>query len=160
MQAAPSLREPVLFWRQGPLKPGSTTVSSRCSHRKTRSASCTRARRGRVSTARARHRQQVGPGSLLVAEEEVEPARLSVKSVPLDSEDEPNEVGSLSVDEGALEDGGDASRRKSRRRRFPSVATSVGRLRSAGLCNCNRIGRAVRLATTVRVGAIAPRSSA
>ena len=95
-----------------------------------------------------------------MAEEEVQPARLSVEPVPLDSEDKPDGIGSLSVEEGGPEDGSDASRRERRRRRVPRVENSLGRLRSAVRCDCDRVRRAVRLAATVRVGPVAPGSPA
>jgi len=137
------------------LKLGSTTVSSSCSLRKARSFSCTRARRGRLSAARARRRRRGAPGSLPVAEEEVEPERLSVEPVPLDSVDKPDGLGSLSVDQGGPEDGGDASRRERRHLRVPRVETSLGLVRPADRCDCERVGRAVRLAATVRAGPVA-----
>jgi len=75
-------------------------VSSRCSRRKARCASCTRARCGRLSAARACRRRRVAPGSLPVTEEEFKPSLLSVDSAPLEAEDELNGLSSLSVDEG------------------------------------------------------------
>jgi len=95
-----------------------------------------------------------------VAEDEVEPLLLSVESAPLESENEPHGLGSLSVDEGGLEYGGDASRRERRHRRFPLVETSLRRLRSAVRCDCDRVGRSARLAVTVRVDPVMPRPPA
>ena len=95
-----------------------------------------------------------------MAEEEVEPGRLSVKPFTLESEDKPDGIGSFSVDEGGPDDGGDASRRDHRHRRVPRVETSSGRLRSADRCDCERVGRAVCLAGTVRVGPVASGSPA
>jgi len=95
-----------------------------------------------------------------VAEAEVEPLLLSVESAPLEWEDESDGLGSLSVDEGGPEDGGDASRRERRRRRLPRVETSLGRLRSAARCDCDRVGRSARLVATVRVDPVMPRPSA
>jgi len=125
---------------RSPLKRGSTSMSCCCSRRKARSASCTRARRGRLSAARARRERRVAQRALPVAEGEVEPARLSVEPVPLDSEAEPDGLGSLSVDEQVPEDGSDASRRERRRRGIPRVETSLGRPSPAGRCDCDRVG--------------------
>jgi len=94
-------------------------------------------------------------GSLPVAEEGVEQARPSVEPAPADSEDEPDGLGSLSVDEGGPEDGGDASRRDRRRRRVPRVETSSGRPRPTRRFGCDRVGRAVWLAPTVTAGPVA-----
>jgi len=143
-----------------PLNRGSTTVSSRCSCRTARSASCTRARCGRLSATRARRRRRVAPGSLPEAETEVELRLLSLQSAPLESGDESDGLGSLSVDEGGPEDGGDASRRERRRRRFLRVETSLGRLRTAAHCDCARVGRSARLAATVKVDPFMPRPPA
>jgi len=54
-----------------------------------------------------------------VAEEEVEPSLLSVDSAPLEAEDEPDGLSSLSVDEGGPVDGDDGARRAYRRCRWP-----------------------------------------
>jgi len=101
---------------RSPLKRGSTTVSSRCSRRKARSASCTRARCGSFSAARARRRRRGTPWSLPLSAVEVELRLLLVESEPLGSEDEPGGLCSLSVEEEGPDDGGDLSRREGRRR--------------------------------------------
>jgi len=95
-----------------------------------------------------------------VAEADVEPLLISVQSAPLESEDEADGLGSLSVDEGGPEDSSDASRRERPRRRFPRVKTSLERLRSAARCDCDRGGRSARLAATVRVYPVMPRPPA
>ena len=87
-----------------PLKRESTTVSSRCSLRKARSASCTRARCGRFSAARARRRRRGAPWSLRLSAVEAELRLLLVESVPLGSEDEPDGLCSLFVVEEGPDD--------------------------------------------------------
>jgi len=128
-------------------------VSSRCSRRKARSASCTRARCGRFSAARAHRRRRGAPWSLPLSAVEVELLLLSVESNPMGSEDEPGGLCSLSVEEEGPDDGGDLSRREERRRRCSRRAPSLG-VRAAGACrehdreNCPR-----RVAATARAGA-------
>jgi len=128
----------------------STTVSSRCSRRKARSAFCTRARCGRLSAARARRRRRVAPRSLPVAEGEVEPSLLSVDSAPLAADDELDGLSSLSVDEGGPDEGGDGARRAWRRRRWPFEGAAFRCRRSAPLRDRGRAGRAPGDAVTFK----------
>jgi len=93
---------------------------------------------------------------LPVAKEEVEQAQLSIEPVPLDSEDEPDGLASLSVDESGCDDRGDAARRERRRRRVSRVENSLGRPRPADRCDCDCVGLAIRLAATVRAVPVAP----
>jgi len=138
---------------RSPLKRGSTTVSSRCSRWKARSASCTRARCGLFSAARARRRRRGAPWSLPLAAVEVELRLLLVESVPLGSEDEPGGLCSHSVEEASPDDGGDWSRREGRRRRCSRRAPSLG-VRAVGACReLDRGDRSQRVANTARAGA-------
>jgi len=132
------------------LKRVSTTMSSRCPRQKARSASCTRARCGRLSAARARRRRRVAPGSLPVAEDEVEPSLLSVDSAPLAADDELDGLSSLSVDEEGPDEGGDGARRAWRRCRWPFVGAAFRCRRSAPLRDRGRAGRAAGEAVTVK----------
>jgi len=142
------------FGDRSPLKRGSTDVSSRCSRRKARIASCTRARCGRLSAARARRRRRVAPRSLPVAEDEAEPSLLSVDSAPPAADDELDGLSSLSVDEGGPDDGNDGARRACRRRRWPLEGTAFMCRRSAPLRDLGRAGRAAGEAVNVKADAV------
>ena len=132
------------------MKRGSTTVSSRCSRRKARSASCTRARCGRLWAARARRRRRVAPGSLPVAEDEVEPSLLSVDSAPLAADDELDGLSSLSVAEGGPDEKGNGAHWAWRRRRWPFEGAAFRCRRSAPLRDRGRAGRAPGDAVTFK----------
>jgi len=103
-----------------------------------------------LSAARARRRRRVAPGSLPVAEDEVEPSLLSVDSAPLEAEDELDGLSSLSVDEGGPNDGGDGARQACRRRRWPLEGTAFGCRRLAPLRDRGRTGRAAGETVTVK----------
>jgi len=138
---------------RSPLKRGSTTVSSHCSRRKPRSASCTRARCGRFSAARARRRRLGAPWSLPLSAVEVELRLLLVESEPLVSEDEPGGLCSLSVEEEGPDDRDDLSRREGRRRCCSRRAPSLG-VRAVGACReRDRGDRSRQVADTARAGA-------
>jgi len=132
------------------LKWKSTTVSSRCSRRKARSASCTRARCGRLSAARARRRRRVAPGSLPVAKDEVELSLLSLDSGPLAMDDELDGLSLLSVDEGGPDDGSDGARQAWRRRRWPLEGPAIRCRRSALLQDRECVTRAAGEAVSVQ----------
>jgi len=140
---------------RSPLKRGSTTVSSRCSRRKARSATCTRTRCGRLSAAQARRRRLSAPWSLPLSAVEVELRLLFVESVPMGSEYEPDGLCSLSVEEEGPDEGGDWSRREGRRWRCSRRAPSLG-VRAVGACReRDRGDRPRRVAAAARADATA-----
>jgi len=94
-----------------------------------------------------------------VAAKEVEPRLLSIESVPLGSEDEPDGLCSLSVNKEGPEDAGDPSRREFRRRPWSRQELFVCRGRSAACRDRIRVGRAGREAPTVKADAVTARPS-
>jgi len=135
-------------------------VSSRCSRRKARSASCTRVRCGLFSAARVRRRRRGASCSLPLSAVGVKLLLLLVESVPLGSEDEPGGMCSLSVEEEGPDDGGDLSRCQGRRRGCSRRAPSLG-VCAVGACReRDREDRSQRVAATSRAGAtLAPPAS-
>jgi len=84
---------------------------------------------------------------------------LFVESVPLGSEDEPDGLCSLSVEEEGPDDGGDLSRREGLCRCCSERAPSLGGRPAAACSDLDLVDRPVRVGTTVRAGATAARPS-